>query len=448
MLSRPFLDRVYAAAQWPAIAAELPEVPHALPLFKMLALQRWLDVSDGELVAEVGDRLSLRSFCGFDSSAQLPSIQTLAGFRSHLASTRPELLDAFTGRWSDVPAISVVSPVYRAEGIVDEFVRQVTAALQQITPDFEIVLVEDGSGDGTWPGVAAACAADPRVKGIKLSRNFGQHYAITAGLDHARGAHVVVMDCDLQDDPVFIADLYAKAGEGYDVVLTAQRQRAQGLFKRVSARLFARSIGWMAGGDGHDWLVGGYSMLSRHAVDSLLRMRDVHRHYLSLIRWMGLPTAYLPVVHRPRHSGKSSYTFPRLVRHAIDGWVSHSSRLLYLSVALGFTFLVAAVASITVIIVLYFVRGFAPGWPSLVVLILTCTGAILISLGVVGIYIGKIFDQVRGRPLYIVERTLNEPSSAREPAQQGVSTAGREEDDLRHQRHPIAPIEVQYRDRA
>jgi glycosyltransferase involved in cell wall biosynthesis len=410
MLSRPFLERVHAAAQWPAIAAELPEVPQALPLFKMLALQRWLVVSDGELVAEVGDRFSLRRFCGFDSSAQIPSPETLADFRSRLASTRPELLDALISRWSDVPAISVVSPVYRAEDIVDEFVRQVTAALERITPDFEIVLVEDGSGDGTWPGIAAACAADPRVKGIKLSRNFGQHYAITAGLDHARGAHVVVMDCDLQDDPVFIADLYAKAGEGYDIVLTAQGERAQGLFKRVSARLFARSIVWMHGGDRHDWLVGGYSMLSRHAVDSLLRMRDVHRHYLSLIRWMGLPTAYLPVVHRPRHSGKSSYTFPRLVRHAIDGWVSHSNRLLYLSVTLGFSFLLVAIALVIAILILYFVHGFAPGWPSLVVLILTCTGVLLMSAGVLGIYVGKIFDQVRARPLYVIERTLNAPS--------------------------------------
>src|SRR5882762_5540184 len=146
--------------------------------------------------------------------------------------------DAFN-RWSDVPVISVVSPVYRAEDIVDEFVRQVRQALEQVTADFEIVLVEDGSDDETWPRIAAACAADPRVKGIKLSRNFGQHYAITAGLEHARGTHVVVMDCDLQDDPVFIADLYAKACEGYDVVLTSQGQRAQGLFKRVSARLFA-----------------------------------------------------------------------------------------------------------------------------------------------------------------------------------------------------------------
>jgi dolichol-phosphate mannosyltransferase len=412
MLSRPFLERVHAAVQWPAIAAELPEVPHALPLFKMLALQRWLDISDRELVAEAGDRLSLRSFCGFDSSAQLPSTNALADFRSCLANTRPELLDAFTSRWSDVPRISVVSPVYRAENIVDEFVRQVTVALERITPDFEIVLVEDGSGDGTWPSVAAACAADPRVKGIKLSRNFGQHSAITAGLGYARGERVVVMDCDLQDDPSFIPDLYAKAAEGYDVVLTAQRARAQGVLKRMFARLFADSLKWLAGGRSTDWLEGGFSILSRRAVDALLEISDVHRHYLAMVRWLGFPIAHVNVIHRPRHAGKSSYNLRKLIRHAIDGWISHSNRLLYMSVALGFSFLVAAVAGVVLIIVLYFTHGFAPGWPSLVVLILTCTGVLLMCLGVIGIYIGKIFDQVRARPLYLVERSLNTGSGS------------------------------------
>ena len=134
--------------------------------------------------------------------------------------------------------ISVVSPVYHAEEIVEEFVRQVSAALEQIGPDFEIILVDDGSSDESWMRIAVACAADPRVKGIKLSRNFGQHYALTAGLEHARGEKVAVMDCDLQDDPAFLRDLYAKSSEGHDVVLTIQKQRAHGLLKRTTARLF------------------------------------------------------------------------------------------------------------------------------------------------------------------------------------------------------------------
>lgn len=406
MLSRRFLERVLAGEEWTAIADELPGA-HALPLFRMLALQRWLDLSDEGIITEVEDRLSLRAFCGIDLSALLPSPRELAAFRYTLEGAKPDLLDSFTGRWCDTPRISVVSPVYRAAEIVDEFVRQLLAALEPITPDFEIVLVEDGSNDGTWPRIAAACAADTRVRGIKLSRNFGQHYAITAGLEHARGMRVVVLDCDLQDDPAFIPDLYAKSLEGYDIVLTTRHERAHGTVKQAFARMFAASLHWVGGGEAPDWLIGGYSLLSRRSVDALLRIRDVHRHYLYLVRWLGLPVAEIPVVHRPRHSGTTTYSLRKLIRHAIDGWVSHSNRLLYISVALGFSFLLAAVLMIAVVFAVYFLRGFAQGWPSLVVLILTCTGSILMSLGVLGIYIGKIFDQVRARPFYVIERTLN-----------------------------------------
>ena len=410
MIPSPFLERVHENEQWTILSAELPSQADALALFKLLAVQKWLGVPDDVLLREVDDRRSLRSFCGFDAPGEIPSPAHLDAFRRALVGTQPELLVAFTTRWAPGVLISVVSPVYRAEGIVDEFVRQVTCSLERITPGFEIVLVDDGSGDGTWARIAAACAADDRVKAIKLSRNFGQHFAITAGLDNARGAFVVVMDCDLQDDPAFIPALYAKGAEGYDVVLTSQRERAQGFLKRTFARLFAGSVGWTAGGSGTDWLEGGYSLLSRRAVDAFRGIGDVHRHYLNLVRWLGFSVAHVPVAHRRRHSGKSSYSLLKLIRHAIDGWVTYSNRLLYLSVALGFSFLLAAMVFVAVIIVMYFVHGFAAGWPSLVVLILTCTGAILMSLGVLGIHVGKIFDQVRGRPLYVIERTLNRPT--------------------------------------
>ena len=165
---------------------------------------------------------------------------------------------------------------------------------------------------------------------------------------------------------------------------------------------------WIGGGR-TDWLVGAYSLLSRRAVDALLRIGDIHRHYLRLVQWLGFPVAYVPVEHRPRHAGKSWSGLRKLVRHAVDGWVSYSNRLLYVSVALGFSFLVVAAAGVVLIVVLYFTHGFT-GWPSLAALILTCTGAILMSLGVLGLYIGRIFDQVRARPLYVIEQMLNAPS--------------------------------------
>jgi glycosyltransferase involved in cell wall biosynthesis len=307
------------------------------------------------------------------------------------------------------PLLSVVSPVYRAGETVEEFVRAVKGVLETLTADYEIVLVEDGSADDTWLHIALQCRADTRVTGVKLSRNFGQHQAITAGLDLARGSYVVVMDSDLQDDPAFIPDLYAKALEGFDVVLTMRQRRAHGVIKNAFARFFTAVLNQLSGGPKTDALIGGYSMLSRRAVEAFREIRDVHRHYLVIVRWLGFATAHVPVVHRPRRRGRSSYSTLKLIRHAIDGWVSHSNRLLYASVALGFTFLLAAIAGVILVTVLYFVQGFAAGWPSLIVLILVCTGSILMSLGVLGIYVGKIFDQIRNRPLYIVEERLNTP---------------------------------------
>lgn len=374
----------------------------------MLLLQHWLDVSDEELLAEIGDRVSYRRFCGFSGDAGLPSIDALREFRAAIADHDP--LPEIAARWAshdDAPLLSVVSPVYRAEETVGVFVAEVAKALAAITPHYEIVLVEDGSGDDTWAHIVAACAADPRVKGVKLSRNFGQHQAITAGLEHARGQWVVVMDSDLQDDPAFLPDLYAKAREGNDVVLTTKNERAHGWIKNLFARIFAGILNRLSGSRSADALVGGYSMMSRRTVDAFLRIGDVHRHYLLIVRWLGFRTAYVPVVHRPRHRGRTSYSLMKLGRHAIDGWVSNSNRLLYASVALGFSFLFAAIAGTLLVIVLYFVHGFAQGWPSLVVLILVCTGSVLMSLGVLGIYVGKIFDQVRARPLYLVETTIN-----------------------------------------
>jgi len=381
------------------------------PLVRMLLLQQWLTLPDAELLAEIDDRVSLRRFCGFENDAPLPSAEALRDFRDELARTRPALLRELTERLgpaaAETPLLSIVTPVYRAEEIVEEFVRSVKKALENITSNYELVLVEDGSSDGSWPRIVAACTADPRVKGVKLSRNFGQHQAITAGLEVARGRWVAVMDCDLQDDPSFLADLYGKACEGFDVVLTSRGERAHATMKNASARMFTTILNRLSGARAADPLVGGYSMLSRRAVNAFRQVADVHRHYLLIVRWLGFPIAYVPVVHRPRHHGRSSYDFRKLVRHAIDGWVSHSNRLLYASVALGFSFLAAAVAGALLVITLYFVRGFAPGWPSLVVLILVSTGSILVSLGVLGIYVGKIFDQVRARPLYVIEQTLN-----------------------------------------
>ena len=178
-----------------------------------------------------------------------------------------------------VPLISVVSPVYRAEGTVAELVRRIGEAVTPLTESFEIVLVDDGSPDRAWERIEECCRAEPRVVGVRLSRNFGQHPAITAGLAHARGDWVVVMDCDLQDNPSYIPELYRHALEGYDIVYTIKEKREHGAVKNWFAGQFARVSNWLSSGDTADPRIGAYSLISRRVggrpVSASLRRRPV-----------------------------------------------------------------------------------------------------------------------------------------------------------------------------
>lgn len=402
-----------AAAE--AAAARVDEAPGVPIVLRLFLLQRWLGLGDLELVAEVEDRLSLRRFCGVGPDDSLPDADRLAGFRRRFARD-PELSQGIAAVIRDgrrlllrgpVPEISVVSPVYRAEETVVELVRQLTEALGLLTENFEIVLVEDGSPDRTWERIEGCCTADPRVRGIKLSRNFGQHAAITAGLAESRGDWVVVMDCDLQDDPRDIPRLYQHALDGAEVVFTEKQKREHGWLKNVFGHAFARVSNWLSRGDRADPRVGTYSMLSRQVVNAFLRFQDVHRHYLMLLRWLGFTSVRVPVRHRSRFAGRSSYSVLALVRHAVNGIVSHSDRLLYLSVALGFGFLTLFLLAVAGLVVAYFRTGFQAGWTSIVVLLLATTSVTLLSIGTAGIYVGKIFDQVKGRPLYVIEKSWN-----------------------------------------
>jgi polyisoprenyl-phosphate glycosyltransferase len=304
--------------------------------------------------------------------------------------------------------ISIVSPVYRASSLVEDFVRAVVSAVEGFTADFELVLVEDGGEDGSWEEIKRLALRDRRVRGIKLSRNFGQHQALTAGLGAARGRYVLVLDCDLQDDPGYIRELYEKARSGHDIVLTLKQARAHSAFKNVTARLFKRVFDWLAGpSTKYRPEVGSFSILSRKAVNAFLEIRDYHRHYLMVLAWLGFPPAYLEVVHRPRPKGKSSYGFRKLVIHAVNGITSQSNRLLYLSIGIGLLFFLGSVAGASYLIVRYLVSGFKEGWTSTMVTILMSAGCILMAQGVLGIYIGKIFEQARGRPLYVVDEWVN-----------------------------------------
>ena len=316
---------------------------------------------------------------------------------------------------STSPLLSIVSPVFQAEQIVLKLAERIVEEARRVTDDFEVILVDDGSLDDSWERITQACSREPRIKGVRLTRNFGQQNAITAGLTYARGDYIVVMDCDLQDDPRYIPAMVAKAREGYDVILTRRRTRIYGLVRNLLTYAFyllLRITGDLPQPDSH---VHGFSLISRRVVEAFLRLEDYRRDYLMLIQWMGFRQAILPVEHAPRFAGSSSYTWAKLVRHATAAISTHSKSLLKLAIAVGFTYVVVATVFTAYLIVSYFVLGYRAGWASTMVMILASTGLTLLAIGIAGIYIGNIFDQVRRRPLFLVQETVNQSPRPQDP---------------------------------
>jgi len=307
------------------------------------------------------------------------------------------------------PLISVVSPVYRASKIIPELIRRIKEEVSKITDNYEIVLVEDGSPDNSWEVIEASCHNDILVKGIKLSRNFGQHHAITAGIEQARGQYVIVMDCDLQDDPVYIANLYQKALDGYDIVFTRKTAREHSFFKNITANIFNKIFNYLIDNKNYSANnnVGSYSLLTRKAADAFCTITEYQRHYLMVLRWLGFNSTYVEIEHKQRFEGKSSYTLSKLLAHAINGITSQSDKLLRINVTIGICLSLLSFLSIIIIIILYFVNGFMSGWASLITVILFSTGVLLTSIGISGIYIGKTFEQTKNRPKYLIDKFLN-----------------------------------------
>ncbi len=303
---------------------------------------------------------------------------------------------------STSPSISVVVPVYGCIGCLDQLCHQLEETLATITPRFEIILVDDRSPDNAWSQIPALQAAHPSVKGIRLSRNFGQHIAITAGLAAARGDYAVVMDCDLQDPPSLIPALYAKLQEGYDMTLAKRIERSHSPFRLFAAKAYFRLMSKLTDEE-VDGSYGSFSMLSRRVIDGFLLFEEKERHYLFILRWLGFRIGSVDYVHQERYAGESSYNLSRLLNHALNGMFFQATVLLRWIVSLGFLFALSGLSMAGYLVWRHFSHTSLPGWTSLVVLILISTGAILVSLGIIGLYVGKIFDQAKQRPLYVVD---------------------------------------------
>ena len=303
--------------------------------------------------------------------------------------------------------ISIVSPVYRGEKMVSELVKRNVASLETITTDFEIILVNDASPDNSWLEIEKECQKDKRVKGINLSRNFGQHYAITAGLNYAIGEWVVVMDCDLQDRPEEIPNLYKKALEGYDIVYARRVQRQDKLMKRIPSLAFNAIFDWLSGTN-KDKTVANFGIYHSKVIAEYNKIPEYARSFGSLVRYLGFRTIAIDVQHAQRAEGKSSYTWSKMFKLAFDVIISNSNKPLRMAVSLGFT-----MSALSFLLAVYNVFAHMidiiklPGYTTTIFSIWFVGGLLLFVLGIIGLYIGKIFDQVKGRPYYIIQEKIN-----------------------------------------
>ncbi len=270
-----------------------------------------------------------------------------------------------------------------------------------MTYRYELVFVDDRSVDEGWTVLRRLAREDPHVKAFRLSRNFGQDAAITAGLAQARGDWAVVMDCDLEEAPEDIPRLWAAAGGGYDIVRTTRRGWRHSAFRRWTSRIYRRLT--LETDVRPDY--SNLSLMSRQVIDAFLRLRDRDREYMIALDWLGFDSTAIEIEHHERHAGQSAYSLARLVRVALDGMFFRSTVLLRLVVALGFVIAMIGIVVAAFEIVDYFAEPdkTVPGYTSLAVLLLVLAGFIIVSVGVVGLYVGRIFEQVKDRPLFLID---------------------------------------------
>jgi glycosyltransferase involved in cell wall biosynthesis len=307
--------------------------------------------------------------------------------------------------------LSVVAPMYEEQDTVDPFRRRVAAALEGV--NYELILVDDGSEDGTAAAMAAAAEADPRVKVISLSRNFGHQPALTAGLEHARGDAIVMLDGDLQDPPEVIPEMLDRWREGIDVVYAVRQQRlGETAFKRATARGFYSAFRRLTR---LDLAVesGDFRLMDRRALDALLGMPERNRFLRGMTVWIGFSQIGVPFVRQERNAGVTKYPLRKMLRFSFDAITSFSSAPLQWATFLGFLFSLVAFLAIPLTIVARYANIYERGVPSTIVVILLLGGIQLITVGIIGEYVGRIYDEVKHRPLYVVRERIN----AEEPAE-------------------------------
>lgn len=316
---------------------------------------------------------------------------------------------------SNVPLISVVAPVYGCGASLGDLVDQVSSACAPLGT-LEIVLVDDASPDGAWAKIERLAERHANVVGIRLSRNFGQHAAISAGIANTRGEWVVVMDCDLQDPPAAIPDLYGAALEQDVSVVFGQRMDRQDLaIKRFASWSFHKALSWLTG-TSQDPSTANFGIFHRRVIDAVVAMPERTRTFPLIVAWTGFPRATVPVQHGRRASGESGYTFKKMISLAVNVILSYSEKPLRLVASGGLICSLIAFTLVAISLYHFFTGSITvAGYTSVMASIWLLGGLVLFSLGVVGLYVGQVFRNVQGRPSWIVAEEVGPTASRATP---------------------------------
>lgn len=302
---------------------------------------------------------------------------------------------------------SIIIPLYACSDSIEELTDRIIKTLDKLSKSYEIIFVNDDSPENDWEIVTQLAKKNNKIKGINLSRNFGQHYAITAGLENAKGEWVIVMDGDLQDQPEEIIHLYNKTKEGFNIVVAKRSIRKDSYFKKMGSIFFYKLLSYLTDTK-QDSSVSNFGIYSILVVNSILKMKDHIRYLPTMIQWVGFSKSSIEVKHSKRTYGKSSYSFKKLVELAFNNMIAFSNKPLKLMIRFGFYIILISLGIASYYTINYFngnikVIGFA----SLIISIWFLSGIIICTLGIIGIYIGKIFEKVKGRQLYIISDKIN-----------------------------------------
>lgn len=303
--------------------------------------------------------------------------------------------------------ISIVVPLYKCADHLMGLSERLIKVLDSLSVLYEIIYVNDGSPQLDWQIVQKLSTKHKSIKGVNLSRNFGQHYAITAGLENASGQWIVVMDGDLQDQPEEVVILYHKALEGYDIVMGVRTQRQDKWLKKMSSAVFYRVFSYLTDTE-QDERVANFGVYHRSVINAILKMKDAVKYFPTMVQWVGFRQTKISINHAKRETGGSSYTLNTLLKLAFNNIIAFSDKPLRLTVTFGFLLTALSLLFAGIVLVRYLMGEIiVSGYASLIFSIWFLSGLIIAIMGIIGIYIGKVFDRVKDRPVYIIAEKIN-----------------------------------------